>query len=364
MSRRSILSIGWVQALGVIAVGGLALVLWAGSPGGEDRAEPSEAPAEADGAESDSAGVIEPGAGPAPPPNPGDAIQTLRHRLDELDGRLLVAMASPVGITVWDMAGGQDSIVPLPEAPAGPGLVVVGDRLVYVGATSAWSVTENGESRAIGRADQVLASGTADAVWLGHGVDDVSPITYFNWSEVDQDGQTLRVTRREMPMEFQTPDLVWGFNSSLFRLTDNTDRPWRLLSYGLPVAVGQNDLIVKACDPECRRIWFDTGTGDDRGLLLADVSTSFGGQGGWLSPDGRFLAHQEGSAAAVEIFSLGLGGRYTSDCLSARDVIWGDFGFMACTSNAGVSVVDLESGGSMSLVPPANLYGLAIWITE
>lgn len=363
VSRPSFLSAGWMK-IGLVFVLGLgAFLVWGSSSDGTDRADPVEPSASPAGPSGAAAPSGEPSTG-APPNNPEDAVRTIQHRLADVDGRLLVAMASPLGIFVWDLAGGQDSIVPLQESPAGPGLVAVEDRLVYIGSTSAWAVTADGDSRSLGSADLVLATGAPGAVWLGQSVEDESRDSYVDWSEVDQNGNVLRQTRRAMPLVFQTPDLVWGFQSSLYRLTDNADRPWELMTYGLPVAAGQNDLIVKTCQPDCRRLWFDTVSGRDRGPLLADVSASFDGLGGWLSPDGRFLAHQRGLTAPVTVFALGLGAEYQVKCLSAKDVVWSTVGFLACETGAGVDVVDLESGASMSLVPPADLHGFALWLTD
>jgi hypothetical protein len=275
---------------------------------------------------------------------------------------MLLAMASPVGITLWDLAGGQTSLVPLPETPSGDGLVALGDRLVYVGETAAWSVSEAGDGRRVGPADEIRVAGDPDLVWLGTSLDEDAAVTYFDWSEVNVDGRETRRTRRELPLEFQTPDLVWGFNSSLFRLTDSDERPWRLMMYGSPLAVGPNDIIVKSCDlNECRRSWLDTSSGADRGPLLADVSTRFDGQRGWLSPDGRFVAFQEGSASEVQVLGLGLDAQRTLPCRSAREVVWSTAGLAVCVTDAGVAVVDLESGGSITVVPPADLFGVALW---
>ena len=293
----------------------------------------------------------------------------IEQRLAALDGRLLLAMASPTGITLWDLIGDQESLVPLPERPTGEGLVAVGDRLVYVGESGAWSVGEDGDGRSLGPANQVLAAGDAELVWLGSSVDDDDRVAYVDWSERSIDGVETRSARREMPLEFQAPDLVWGFNSSLFRLTENDDRPWKLISYGLPLAVGPNDLIVKACDPDCRRVWFDAATGLDRGRLLAEVSERFDGQRGWVSPDGRFVAFQAGSSAAVEVVNLGADSARSDAtrqvaCRSAKEVVWSTEGFLVCPTDAGVSVVDLENGGRTSVVPPADLLGIALWSVD
>ena len=144
------------------------------------------------------------------------------------------------------------------------------------------------------------------------------------WSEVDADGNVLRTATREPDLDFGTPDLVWGFQSTIYRLSDRSRHPWRFISPGYPVAVGPNDVILNVCSSTrttCERRWFDARTGEPGGALLDTIADNFAPHhGGRLSPDGRW-AITDTTAEGVRIHELATGELADHACLSTDDLV-------------------------------------------
>lgn len=241
-------------------------------------------------------------------------------------------------------ATGEEQPMAIPGRADGDGpLAAIEGRLVYVHGASAWVVDFDGEASVLGPADRVLRAADPNRVWLGidEPVTATDPEAYIAWTEVDSAGNEFRTARREVDMEFAMPDLVWGFDSNMYRLSERDVHPWRYIAQGFPVAVGHNDLILNICsaDRECGRAWFDAQTGENQGDVMADVADNLTKRyGGLLSPHGRFVSHSEELSGGV-VRSTASGAILTSACARHDAIVWapGDE-LLACETEAGLLI--------------------------
>ncbi len=369
------LALAAAVGIGVIGLAGFAGP-WRGSNPTDNGAESDSAldSAQPDSAQPGSPDGAEPlGADPgstegAPPLSPENA-----HRDGERpEGTIDAASAPWVGIdgeeglgrlallvdgelSVVELSTGAVDAVDLDVAPAAPLLVGLGPDVVYLGDGHAMVVNADGSPVGdLGPGDALLPGSSSDRIWVGEQQVGDHTIDPMAWSEISTDGETLRSTVRSMPMEFDQPDLVWGFNGSFHRLVDSDSRTWIRIGEGSPVAVGHNHLILNVCDRQrnCDRRWFDPQSGEDRGAVLAEVADGISARhGGFLSPDGRFMIRAQAGSAEAEVSAVATGQILALGCSDPRSARWSpDSEFLACRDDGGVRVIRPATGDSALLV--------------
>jgi len=267
-----------------------------------------------------------------------------------------LVVLEPSGIIRISLRTSEEVSVELPEPATGSTIARLGEAIVYVGASGAWAVPlDESEPIWLGRATLVKDAAHPRRVWIGVDLPaEVDLPERVSWSEVDLSGGIHRATVREVPLDFAHPDLVWGFNSSIYRLTDAMVHPWRYIKQGFPLAVGANDLIVNVCtsDRRCHREWYDSQTGQARGPVLDDVAESLVPRyGAVLSPDGRYVLGPVAETGELGLWETLSGERLDHFCLEPAEVGWATRGdALACRSKAGLVVHDLQRPGQEYLV--------------
>jgi len=283
----------------------------------------------------------------------------------ELPPEVLVIVSAPSNITLLDLTTGEHLSWDPPEPLVDEDPTAVGGAIVVVGETQAWArslAAEPGAEsgwEALGLADRVRFSTKDDRVWLRRPNPKERPSdAEFLWKEVDLGGVVQRTMFRDREIYFPTPELVAGIGGDLFRLTDADINAWRLFSpYGVLIATGHNDLIVKECNNQrvCERVWYDTHTGEKRQSVYADlaqeVQTSYGAR---LSLDGRFVYSQVDDGGTA-IRSVATGEAVPNNCAWASPIAWAtNSAVFVCT--VGGSVVLSRTDGR----PPLGAVDLGI----
>lgn len=259
-------------------------------------------------------------------------------------------------VTLIDPETLNESPYALPGVANDPSVAVLDGALVYIHGASAWAVNVDGTARVLGPADTVVGGADTDRVWLGMTAARAdglgTAVSAVSWSEVDADGATHRTAVREESTEFSRPDVVWGFNSSIYRLSDRDVHPWRLIGQGFPVAIGPNDVVLNVCSRarECERQWFDTQTGEARGGVFDDLAVRLPERyGGTLSPDGRFITNDQRDTGRLAVRAVVSDDVISDSCRQSEPVAWSTNGeLLACNTDEGVVVVDLASGESVT----------------
>lgn len=340
-------------------------------PPGAARAD-SAATATTGSADGSIAGPIVHLAGAASPPAATEVVDgemaaaQLQALLDaDLPPETLVVVSAPDTITLLDLQTGERSSWEPPEPLTDEDPIAVDGSVVVVGETRAWvrplelAAVENDEPdwKFLGLADRVRFSTKPDRVWLRQLNPKERPSdAEYLWNEVDLDGTVHRTMFRDREIYFPTPELVAGIGGDLFRLTDADINAWRLFSpYGVLIATGPNDLIVKECntDGACERIWYDTGTGQPRESVFADlaqeVDASYGAR---LSLDGRFI-YSAVADAATYLRSVATGTAIRNDCRWSAPMAWTtDSEAFACVADG---VVQLYLTGDRSRLQAVEL---------
>lgn len=269
---------------------------------------------------------------------------------------LLIAFNNSSQIDVFDLStGARSSWLPpdplLEETPltVGAALIVVTESGAYarvVGAGSAWAV--------LGEADRVKPSTKADRVWLRTPVAKVTGLEAdFLWTEVDLEGVRHRSINRTDPLDFPTPELVWGLIGGIFRFDDEPVPQWRLMSdFARPVAVGKNHVISRECTTSlvCRRVWYDTTDGSAKGPLFSDLAKNIDvDHDALLSDDGRFVA-SENERGGAEIYSIATKQRLANNCVWSGPIEWTtESDLLACRSLFGLEVYEANLGINLGL---------------
>lgn len=286
-------------------------------------------------------------------------------------------------ISVLDVTSGESAEIELPADATGDTTTVDG-HVVYISHSGARalrvSLHGDADEKAgdtglieLGPADTLRRSGNEGYVWFGmRDLTDGPGAREFTWEERNLAGEVLRSTRRTFPLEFDRPDLIWGFDSSMFRLTESDRTPWRLIADGYPIAAGASDVILMQCDHDddpdrnCRRAWFDAVSGDQRDLLHGDAADNIGTHfGGRVSPAGRYVTRQVRPGAPVDIWQVGTGAVIENRCADQTDISWslGDY-YFACLTAEGLVAVDTQSGAQLIVggTSGAGGHGLVGWV--
>jgi len=277
-------------------------------------------------------------------------------------------LAGLVGTDLVRVDLAAQTVRPLDDVEPEPGsqLVAFDGRVSVVADGHAVAVDGAGTTEVLASADVILAATTPDRIWIGRRARDAEASRFdpTDWQLVDADGAVWSTIVRDSPMEYPMPDLVWGFDSSFFRLevadepTSATALPasvdaltnaadWERIGTGWPIAVGLRDIIIQSCvrEPdggrgECDVRWYDRSTGEDRGALFSDLAVNFDAwYGGVISPDGRFIARLPDDGSAAEITVVATGEVIASRCTDTERLAWSDSGSrLACATALGFEV--------------------------
>lgn len=335
-------------ALGVVVVCVAAAMLFAVSGFGRSDStaeEPTRSEATTDATPGDSAPESANTAliGSLDPPGNltlADAAELQRFFGSGLDPAVLAILSGPDDLAILDLSTGERTQWVAPEPLRDEQPLALLDRVVVVGESRAWARPFDASEGwlDLGPADRVALSTKPDRIWMRSINEKARPSdAEFLWNEVDATGAVHRTMFRNREIYFPTPELVAGIGGDLFRLTDAAFNAWRLFSpYGVLIAVGDNDLVVKECNTQlvCERAWYDTRTGEARDSVYPDLAerleTSYGAR---LSPDGRFV-YQEGPAGGVLIQSVADRSVILNHCRWEVPVVWSP------SSDAFVCIVD------------------------
>lgn len=379
--RRTLMSVGLIVLVGIVAVAALVMPdQLAASPDENSAAtvEPETvdpATDDLDGGndadEGDDAASVSTPASVAMAPLTADTLVDA-----DLPSEVLVVVTPPNSITLIDLGTGERSTWDPPEPLIDEDPAALAGSVIVVGESRAWARPVAGDSVdgwvELGLADRVRFSTKADRVWLRRTNPKEQPHdAEFLWNEVDLHGQMHRTMFRDREIYFPTPELVAGIGGDLFRLTDASINAWRVFSpYGVLLATGHNDLIVKECkiDRTCDRFWYDTATGEKRRSVFDDlaegIQTSYGAL---LSLDGRFVYSRAGSGAgpdridhdAVHLRSVATGDRMPNNCRWSAPLMWtanseafaclgsGPVELYETTSRSALGTLDLERTPSL-----------------
>lgn len=271
-----------------------------------------------------------------------------------------------------DFRSGTVGPLGLVEPQPGSGLASFDGRVAIVADGHVVVVDDVGTSDYFVPADTILPASSPERVWVGRRTqdDDVSDRSEpTGWQLVDVNRRSWSNIVRDSPMEYPMPDLVWGFDSSFFRLELATEpeplaaRPvsvegtfraadWERIGTGWPIAVGLRDIIIQRCAREaegergdCDLTWYDRATGVDRGDLFTDLAANFDAwYGGVISPDGRFIARLPNDDSPVEITVVATGEVIASGCINTDELAWSETGArLACTTALGFEVSTLTA---------------------
>lgn len=272
-----------------------------------------------------------------------------------------IAMLVGTDLIAVDVTSGNQRRLTLPQPSTFDRVTMVDGHLVMIGTDRAWAMNlADGALIDMGAALQLRPSPNDGHVWLGQGQEaqgtaqlDVETV----WEERSLDNEVLRQTVRTFPLEFDRPDLIWGFDSSVFRLTTSETAPWRLVADGYPVAASATDLILNRCvhgddsDRKCTRVWFalPDGTQKDRIFsdLAANIPTHYGVR---ISPSGRFAFRQLRPGEPVSVWRMASGKAVAVDCNELETVQWArDDAYLACQSPDGLQLVETANGQSLLL---------------
>lgn len=303
-------------------------------------------------------------------PDPVSPVDLATFSQSDLSTDIFVLIEGEDRISLINMATGAQSSWDVPEPLLAEDPVAVDGSVVVVGETSAWtrsvaastvSATAHDEPtwRRLGPADRVRFSTKRDRVWLRSlNVKSDPTDAEFLWNEVDLSGQIHRTMFRDRELYFPTPELVAGIGGDIFRLTDADINAWRIFSpYGVIIATGHHDLVVKECDSQlqCERVWYDTTTGTERDPVYADlaqnIDTTYGAR---ISLDGRF-AYYESESGGLRVQSVVDGRAINNRCQWNHQMAWtGSSEVLACLSEDGVELHETSTNtllGTISLRP-------------
>lgn len=260
-----------------------------------------------------------------------------------VDGREVVAV---------ELTSDRERRMELPAAVSHDRIAVVDSHLIFIGDDGhAWAVPLAGDPAIdLGAANQLRTSPIDGHIWLGDGSTAVGEET--EWREQTLAGAVARHATRTTPLEFDRPDLIWGFDSSVFRLTTSPDRPWRLIADGYPVAASADDLVMNRCDHDddaernCERRWYRLPDGERRtdvfGDLAANIPVHYGGR---VSPHQRFVYRQLREGERVTIWQLSTGDEAPVDCTASATLAWAASDeYLACETSDGIVVLETGSG--------------------
>jgi len=280
----------------------------------------------------------------------------------ELPSEILVVVTPTDLITLLDLATGERWTWDPPEPLIDENPAVVGGSVVVVGESRAWArslvIDPTGADpnwAPLGLADRVRFSTKTDRVWLRRTNPKERPSDAdFLWNEVDLAGEVQRTMFRDREIYFPTPELVSGIGGDLFRLTDASINAWRVFSpYGVLIATGPNDLIVKECnsDRTCDRVWYDTANGQRRRSVYSDLADGIqASYGALLSLDGRFVYSRDGDDG-VYIRSVATGESVPNNCRWSAPLVWtAGSEVFARVSDRAVELYDTSAGVPLGVV--------------
>lgn len=277
----------------------------------------------------------------------------------EVAGEVLVVVDAPSAVRVLDLASGEWSSWAIPEPLVDEDPATVAGWVVVIGETSAWArptATDFADPWVrLGPADRVRFSTKLDRVWLRSPNEKQHPSdAEYAWNEVGLDGTVFRTMFRNRDLFFATPELVAGIGGDIFRFTDASINAWRLFSpYGVIIAKGPNDLIVKECDSElvCEQVWYETATGNQRSSVYADLAQQLEpAYGAKLSLDGRYV-YWEDDDGATKVQSVTTNLSILNDCNWGAPLAWASTSdLFVCTTNAGTELYESARRSSLGFV--------------
>jgi len=272
-----------------------------------------------------------------------------------------LAMVVGAELIAVDVTSGAQRRLSLPQATTFDRVTMVDGHLVMIGTDRAWGVhLHDGGLVDLGAALQLRPSPNDGYVWLAQGQEaqgtaqlDVETV----WEERSLQNEILRQTVRTFPLEFDRPDLIWGFDSSVFRLTTSEEAPWRLVADGYPVAASTTDLIINRCDhgddPDrnCRRLWFGLPDGTQKEEIFSDLAANIPTHyGARISPDGRFAFRQLRPGEQLSVWRMASGKPLIVECIDLTTLQWAaNDAYLACATLGGLAVVETAGGESLVL---------------
>jgi hypothetical protein len=271
-------------------------------------------------------------------------------------GQSLIVVENSQFIYEVDLANGRRTSWAPPEVLIDADPLIVGAEVVVIGLSGAWiGQPFDAEWRFLGEADRVMPSSEIGRMWIrtNIGVSDSSAIQ-FRWTEVDATGQAHRTMSRDRKVRGPSPEITFGSEEGVLRLTESESNPWRVFSdRGVPIAMGLNDIVVAECSEsgDCEPVWYDPRTGLAKAGFFPDLARNLLGQESLLSPDGRFAISQVRSGLTVNIASVANGNEIQNECVWGETLVW-SFGsqLLACATASGAQLIDTTEGKSLGVV--------------
>lgn len=297
------------------------------------------------------------------PDQSGSQPQRRRTTLAEWPGGdSLIVVENSQFIYEIDLATGRRTSFAPPELLVDADPVVIRDQVVVIGESGAWRGTPFlYEWTYLGAADRLVRSTHPDRVWLRTGSNEPAPDGQYLWSEIDENGVLQRTVLHERVTDFPTPELRAGPGPGISRLGESTTSRWESISeFGIPIAVGPNDLVAWECSGLiCERVWYDPETGLPKGGFYPDLADNVDVRpGSLLSPDGRFVISRSGDAQqSMTIASVANGREIETSCIWDEPITWTfNSALLACATPRGVEVLRSDTGVSMgdATVPNAK----------